>query len=440
MKSVVKAGSLILIRIPQNASRAFLIAARILEKELTTRIDLQVLIVQRNTSCSPEASLSIRMETLETFSGEDSIQVEPPIRILPFSDYAEHINLRILEGRFPEILVCCGSENSLIQGVGKLWRFFRFHEECLEWEMTSADFQPLNPRRGCFFGDDIPNRRTCDWWENIIYQQALWGNNLIGFEQTAILDEFEEVISDCRLSVLISGKTGERLSEKRSEKGVENVIYLIGKEENIDLTGRNGFESDAIKSISNRLQNKELWLNVSGLGEEKLSDLLDFLHREKDSLVQCLVCDSRESLFGRVQREMPLSMQFVSWNYLTDDEAFSLRDLIQKHADIAPLTYGALAVSACLRSEWICFLWAMLSWLPTPTPEEMAEQYGNWYFGARAAGAIRDAILSMESDRSQTMKCLITAEASVPGRMRERAKPKMDEIGRFIDVTREIRG
>ncbi len=436
MKSVVKAGSFILIRIPKDASRAFLIAARILKKEITERIDLQVLILQGDTSSSAEASLSIRLETLESFSEEDSIRVEPPIRLLPFPDYSEHINLRIQEGRFPEILVCCGSENSLIHGVGKLWRFFRFYEECFEWEMTSADFQPLNPRRGCFFRGDIQKQWTRDYWKDIVNQQALWGDNLIGFEPTSIVNEIGETISDCRLSFLISGEPGERLTEKRAE----NVIYLIGKERFDELTGENGFKSDSIKNINNRLQNKELWLNMSGLDEEKLSDLLDFLHSGEDSFVQCLVCDPRDSMFERVQREMPLSLQFVSWNCLTGNSVFSLRGLIRKHTDIAPLTYGALAVSAGPGNELARFFWAMLGWLPMPILEEMAEQYGNWYCGARAAGSMRDAILSLESDRGRSMKCLEAAESAVPGRMRERAKLRIDEIRSFINLKHGVSG
>ncbi|MFB3787326.1 MAG: hypothetical protein ACE15F_13255 [bacterium] len=186
MRYVIPARSVAALIIPESSSPRFPKAAAVLKRELEQRLDLALHIVpEREWSQGPYA-LSIHLATLDTLSPEWTRRFEPPLPLLPYPDYADHISLRTVKSELhPEVFVITGSDKALIAGAGALLRHLWFFEDRMEFPGLAADCRPLTPWRGIFFANRTDSNSYFNFtdrqWEELLTSHALWGNNLAGF-------------------------------------------------------------------------------------------------------------------------------------------------------------------------------------------------------------------------------------------------------------------
>ncbi|MGC9329065.1 MAG: hypothetical protein ACP5I1_15640, partial [Candidatus Hinthialibacter sp.] len=174
MKGRLPSGSSLLIQFPAGPSAEGKKAAEVLAGELRARITLDIHLREQDAAGSLDSfDLLIHLGVPDTFPDELLSQIDPPLKIAPFPDYGEHVNLRFLhDGRPAHILAVAGSDRALIYGAGMLFRFFRFSEEEMYWDLPPSDFQPLTPLRGCFFNPGSSQngyrRFSLDQWDHLL--------------------------------------------------------------------------------------------------------------------------------------------------------------------------------------------------------------------------------------------------------------------------------
>jgi hypothetical protein len=120
----IPSNSLVAIVIPESASTQFLHAANVLQQEIQKRSHLAVEIISQNNHenlCN--FSLVIRLATVETLTDDDQNTIDPPVKILPYPDYSDHINIRTVSDNPPIVLIVCGSDKSICAGIGMFFSF-----------------------------------------------------------------------------------------------------------------------------------------------------------------------------------------------------------------------------------------------------------------------------------------------------------------------------
>ncbi len=434
MKGNVAIGAWIEIQIPESPRLAFLHAAHVLQEEIGSRVDLRCRIVQGFSESPPlvdRPTVIFILATLETLSDEIQNQIDPPVKLLPFPDYAEHVCVRVSEGDgIPKIFAVCGEDRALLFGVGFLMRCFRFDEEGLAWEVTSEDFQPLIPMRGCFFSEkrtdllSLSGDRTTDWIKN----HSLWGNNVLGCDPVLIASGLREILPLYSLSLLTRIVDFSSLSENDAS----NYRWIT----------QNDFASswqDGFMKIQQNIERhgvdgslSEIWMECNGWKDEDIHEFFDRMMSENRSFIKAVVSGLDESSWDFVKRDIPLTMQLVSMNPFDVSMIRSPMTLARRFFDYAPLTYGALGISSMNFDEIARFSWSLLSWSPQPALEKMIELYGHWYFGNSAAGIVREVFFSENPHRVQIARWMNKIESSIPPRMYAISKQRVEMLKQII--------
>lgn len=185
MRYVVPAGSVMALVLPAFSSRWFKKAAVLLQQAFHQRLDLSCFTVSQAEWVANRFGLSIHLNTLDTLAPEWQSRFDPPLSLLPYPDYAEHIAVRTVEAETtPVVFVVTGSEKALIGGAGALLRHFRFYADRMEFSRLQVDCRPLTPLRGVFFANRADSHSYFNFtdaqWEALLTDHALWGNNLAG--------------------------------------------------------------------------------------------------------------------------------------------------------------------------------------------------------------------------------------------------------------------
>ena len=425
MNGKFAAGSTVLIVLPSESSIEYRRAASVLRQELERRSSLNASVTptSENLDCS-NAAFVVQLLTVDDLTDEVQNQIDPPIKIFPFPDYADHINLRTQEdGSTKKILVICGSSQSLIYGVGSLFRFFRFDDDGVSLDLTFFDMQPLTPLRGCFFED---NRKeisfsafSTEQWNEIALNQALWGNNVLGFNSEEAINcntgaDSQSLLCRCDLD-----------SKWLEDKNVRFIWLKTGAPDSsledyyTKIHSKIGLLADG---------NREFWLDCDTYPEDQLSELFDILIKETNLNVNALVCGSDHPFFYTIKREMPLTMQLISTSCISESLWSSPGFLAKRFFDCAPLTYGALFVSHSLEDELSRYIWSLLSWSPQPEINELAELYGQCFFGSPVASAINESILAYDEGDPRAIHYLERAKTLIPTCMTGVAEPRFSMI------------
>ena len=430
MINITSTNGIIEILIPDTAESAYSTAAEILQSEFHLRIDCPCDIIQSDSSSrGNDKTLQIQIETLDTLSEEIQSNIEQPIKLLPYPDYAEHVNLRTLQdnGIF-KFLIICGSQKSLISGVGMLLRYLQFGDNCLHLNPINQDFKPLNPLRGGFYSKikhNQPNNHDHNEFSELITNHSLWGNNTYGFNADCLTQIDIKLIKKHQQSLFV------KVDPKTDYSYTENPDYVYF------APLQTGAESPQIfinsykiflESMKNRTHQSETWLGIDGFNEDELDEIFNELADSNNLNPKTIVYGPHNGHFEMIKREMPLTMQLISMNLLSQKDCFSLNALSQRFFEYAPLTYGAFNYSTFPFDEIARFMWSLLSWSPQPTVDQILELYGAWFFGFPAAPIIKDAILALEQDKSNTLDLLKKAETLIPERLKNIALPRLNKI------------
>ncbi len=416
------------ILVPDAAPSEYTTAAQLLQSEIRLRIDCPCEIIQRDSSSrKDDNTLQIQIETLETLFNETQSKIELPLKLLPYPDYAEHINIRTLQddGIF-KVLIVCGSEKSLFNGVGILLRFMQFGDNSLQLNPVNQNFKPLIPIRGCYFSkftnSEPDNQNNIP--SELITNHALWGNNTCGFNADCLTQHDINLIKKHQQSLLIGidHKTGYSFPENPAISWFKSKPADIHSPK-VYLDKFAGFT----KSIANNPNLAELWLGIDGFQEDELDEIFYELCSTNNNNVKTIVYGPSSGPFEMIKREMPLTMQLISMNHLSEKNN-SITTLARRFFDHAPLTYGALGYSTSSTDEIARFAWSMLSWSPQPTVDEILELYGGWFFGFPAAPIIKDALLTLEHDKKLAIELFNNAETLIPDRLKKLAFPRLMKI------------
>lgn len=329
------------------------------------------------------AALEIVLCDAETCPAELQGRLDPPPRILPYPDYAEHYHLSLHADRVaPQLVMLAGAPTGLRYAAGKLLQSILVYSDRVEVPPVNETWRPLNPLRGAIYRTSAPGPEA-------LCEQALWGDNLAGLF-TGSSEKLRAVASETRLKLAVSHGEGD--------------IVCVN-----DLHALDGADS------------AEAWLETTGYNHDEIDTVLDSLHG--DSAVRAVLHDPEDPGFAVVQRELPLTMQLAASCRLADAPP---SELARRRAETAPLLYAALG-SSTDEAEWTRFLWASISWAPITGLTEIFEAYGRCYFGAEAMGFIAEALHAIDEGRS-AKEALDAAGIAVPESMRELAAPRLNEL------------
>lgn len=427
MKGRLPSGASLLILIPAQPSAECKKAAEVLAGELRARIALDVHLREQ---CAVEAfdsfDLLIQLGTLHTLPDELLEQIDPPLKIAPYPDYNEHVNLRILCGRPARILIAAGSDRALIYGVGMLFRFFHFKDDEMLWELAPTDFQPLTPLRGCFFQAGLPqdgySRFSFGQWDHLLNDQALWGNNLAGWDSTLATPDLLDSARSHAQKTLHFSTGGDAMDSMQAD-------YCCLQESSSDPSIMSFYESlkrltsQKSSSPQNHSRHKpEWWIHADGWSEDELSELFDAMILDSPPAAKAVSCSESNQCFAMIKQEMPLTTPLVS--LYTFSSSFSPDVLARRYFELAPLTYGALAVSSAPGDELARFAWSMLSWSPQPAADEITALYAHRYFGAAAVEDFQQAVSNLPECSQKTLDLFSQAQKNAPARMQRYAKQK----------------
>ncbi len=475
MKEKIEKGSRVRIASVVDEGAQFQQVYGVLSEELQKRMELKVEKASwEQVQKGSFAEVDLLFVTLETLP-EPYYEVEPPPRIKPFEDYADHICLRFIQqGGKLTVLVITGHEKAWLFAAGAWLHRLRVYEERLELDTSPVDLRPMNPRRGCLF---LNTRKTQEdfiadegSWFEIIRNQVLWGNNLFGlipseprerkYSSRKPYAEFDWMQSPHKERL-------DRIQTHAHELGLRNLVWQpysgvasggLGKQfqqppfcDILWLTPHEGLMEEEVEAqvswkeyvqwgveiqeTFSRMEEKpEFWLGSTGYGEEELGALFAYVE-EHTHLCDALVSGPQQGMEAMMQKEMPLTLQLITMSLLSDRDRplMAIGRTIQRFVDTSPLTYGSLALSAYPWEEVHRYLWSRMSWEPEPGLDLLLEGYGHWFFGAESAVNIKKGIMtlmqgevSFEEQRSQAWNSFMEAGKKIPSMMRPWAEPRLE--------------
>lgn len=358
-------------------------AAGLLRDQLLLRADLDI----RIDGAAP-ADLLIHLCDAETLPAEIQNRLDPPPKILPYPDYAEHYHVSLLQdGEVPTLVLLAGAAQGLTYAIGYVMQQALVYDDRIEIPERNITRRPLNPLRGTIYKDDSPKGGD-------IQQSALWGDNCIG--AAAFTEPQIKAAHDYSIQAIQCCD---------SSADIKNEIDIACFHADADITQR-------IEFITKTAQQKETWIDASLLNEDQLDTLL----LSPLGAVRALAHDPENALHNIMQREMPLTAQMVALCRLFNAKP---SELGRRHAEAAPLIYAALGVSNQTPS-WARIAWAALGWGPISDLGEIFESIGRFYFGARASLEMR-TILSHVENGSPIDSMLKRFNNDAPHRMTELA-------------------
>jgi len=380
-----------------------------------------------------DSALDIGFMTLESIPPRFAV-IEPPLTIRSYPDHAEQVNLRFVqrEGRWTA-LVLCGAESAFAFGAGALLRLFRFHGDRLEFDADALDMQPLTPYRGIFFSKFDKQRDA----RLLMRELLLGGGNVCGFPLPCPSDwESHFDLMRCAknwglknlLSIHYFDQEAASLRDFLQKSPPIDIVMLSHSSSPQHLLD----DSKSLRSLLDETGRKSaIWLKINDFSEEELRLLFDMIDASPPSIVKALAYNPSHH-GAMIRQEAPLAMQLVSLFPLDGEAPFSIAELGRRYFESAPLTYGALGETSGERDSLAQFAWSRLSWSPSLSLEELFEQYGHWFFGAKAAEPLRGALLALEKPTSPNSahirQQLEQAIALVPPAMRELARSQLDSL------------
>ncbi|MBZ0258299.1 hypothetical protein K8I31_19690 [bacterium] len=358
-------------------------AAGLLRNQLLLRADFDI----RIGDAAP-ADLLIHLCDAETLPAEIQNRLDPPPKILPYPDYAEHYHVRLLhDGEVPTLVLLAGAAQGLSYAIGYVMQQALVYEDRIEIPELNITRRPLNPLRGTIYIDAPPN-------EGDIQQYALWGDNCIG--AMAFSDEQSRASHEYSI---------QAIQRCDSNTEIKSEMSIACFHADADLTKRIDF-------ITKTAQQKETWIDASLLNEDQLDTLL----LSPLGAVRALAHDPENALYNMMQREMPLTAQLVALCRLCSAKP---SELARRHAEAAPLIYAALGVSN-QAPTWARIAWAALGWGPITDLGEIFESIGRFYFGARASQEM-STLLSHVENGGPIDSMLKRFNNDAPHRMKELA-------------------
>ncbi len=183
-QSFIPSQSTIRLVLPSPPSSPYLQAADIFERELLKRLDVDVRTVH-GSRLEGDSALDVYLGTPETLPRERLDDLDAPLTLLPFPDYAERINLRAIDhGTPPIIIIACGSDSALLCGIGAWMRHLEIWADGFAYRNLTENLQPLTPVRGMFYANTSDSNSyftySSEQWKTLITDDALWGNNTVG--------------------------------------------------------------------------------------------------------------------------------------------------------------------------------------------------------------------------------------------------------------------
>lgn len=382
MTYCLQSGQSITISISHD-DEAMRFAAGLLRDQLLLRADLDI----RIDNAAP-ADLLIHLCGSETIPLEIQNRLDPPPKILPYRDYAEHYHVSLLhDGEVPTLVLLAGAAHGLIYAIGYVMQQALVHDDRIEIPELNITRRPLNPLRGTIYKDAPPR-------EGDIQQYALWGDNCIG----ATAFSYEQTRAAHELSM-------KAIQYCDSDADVKSDLSIACFHADADIAKR-------IEFFAKTAQQKETWIDASKLSEEQLDQLL----LSPLGAVRALAHDPENTLYNMMQREMPLTAQLVALCRLCDAPP---SELGRRHAEAAPLIYAALGVSN-QAPNWARIVWSALGWGPISDLGEIFESIGRFYFGARASMEMQ-TILSHVENSSPIDSMMKRLNNDAPYRMKELA-------------------
>lgn len=505
MNRTINAGAKVCAVLPSSPSIYYRQAANCLIHEIQRRVELII-----DTRCgleeipSQEGDFFIWLCTLDTLPAWllQNMVVPPTLRAFP--DYRDHINLRVVDQEgVVHLIVLCGAEESLLFGVGQFLHNFLYYNNYIKIRQEVVEVRPLTPLRGLVFTNTASSpgyfSANEDQWDSWLTECALQGYNTVGIvpyyptdwdpRKSQILPEW---MAEAEIERVwqTHWSTQRMICQRANELGLRVLIYLPlgamkpGDERVLeacwkDLPGVTVYLLSGMKNLfpywstsaligqqfidelkkwwshSIHRENEEWWISASGLGEDDLFVLLDWLAGETSLPVKAVTSGPEVGREVLLMREMPFLMQMVSLTHLTrpiqvpngwelgpersfvygdDLPLFLIEPIAKRYFELAPLTYGALGVSSAPQDLFQRFLWSQINWDPQPKKEMVMEAFGNYWFGADSAEAIREALFSLESavqnpvrDAQQyaeeALAKIETAMEQVPTRRKSLARP-----------------
>ncbi|MEW6235164.1 MAG: hypothetical protein AB1656_07235 [Candidatus Omnitrophota bacterium] len=438
VKATIPAGSTVRLFLPDDSSSFRCAAADLFAEELLRRLPLRIeKALISNMEAQSGAALDIGFTTLGTIPPRFAF-IEPPPKIRPYPDHAEHVNLRFVqdEERWTA-LVLCGAESSFAFGAGALLRLFRFHGDRLEFKAEPLDMQPLTPIRGIYFTEVDKQRDGRRFMSDLL----LGGGNVCGFPLPSACDwesffDLAQCAHDWGLKNLLSISMESGYFEQEAKSRREfwrksppvDIVMLSHSPSPQHLLDNVG----ALRSLLDETgQKSDIWLEINNLSEEDLRLLFNWIGAAPQSIVKAIAYNpSRNGAL--IRQEAPLTMQLVSLFPLSGEAPVSIAALGKQYFESAPLTYGALGASSGDRGGLAGFAWSRFSWSPSLSLEDIFEQYGQWFFGAKAAEPMRVALMALEESAAANSAFIRQqfeyAISLVPPAMRELAQSQMDSL------------
>ncbi|MDP8243910.1 MAG: hypothetical protein P9L94_07505 [Candidatus Hinthialibacter antarcticus] len=370
---------------------AFDFAAQLLRDELLLRADLEINIAEFEAA-NRRSHFDILLCDAESTPMDIQNLLDPPPKILPYPDYAEHYHVSLLtEYDAPTLVLMAGAPQGLTYAIGYLLQQLRVYDDRIEIPALNHTRRPLNPMRGGLYKDAaLP--------DGALQQQALWGDNCVG---ATSFTSAQITAADARkMKRALCGP-----AQSATIDGADIACLQIGAE-----------VAPSVKAAVSVAEQIETWLDTSSLNESQLDELL----LAPMGAARALAHNAEDAGFGLLQREMPLTMQMIGLCRL---EGSPPSELARRRAEAAPLIYAALGVST-REPEWARFVWSALSWSPICDLGEIFESYGRCYLGAEAAVDARQ-ILERTEPGDETKTMLAQLEAKVPKAMKALAAHRL---------------
>ena len=374
-----------------RADPAIYFAANLLRDELLLRAGLEIAVTEFESK-SRRSRFDILLCDAESTPMDIENLLDPPPKILPYPDYAEHFHISLLDDYdAPTLVLMAGAPRGLVFAIGYLLQQLRVYDDRIELPELNHTRRPLNPLRGVLFKDaPLP--------EAALHQHALWGDNCIG-----------------------AASFTSTQAAQAGERGLKRILWVPAEETiaadcDIVCLQANAGPATALQAAAQIADHAETWLDASTLDEDPLDELL----MAPLGRLRALAHDGEDAGLRLLQREMPLTMQMVALCRLHSSPP---SELARRRAEAAPLIYAALGVST-REPEWARFVWSALSWAPIRDLTEIFESYGRCYLGAEAAASVRQA-LERNEHGDEVASTLAGLDGQIPKAMKTLAAPRM---------------
>lgn len=484
--------------VPRETSEVFQVAAAMLRSELVRRFEMPVEILESGfTNREKSFGAVFQFETIDTLSDEWMDRLDPPVKILHYADYADHVGIRSIDRDPPRIVIVAGSDRSLPAAAGLLLRHITRDKTGLVSVKTDFDYQPLMPVRAALLQFNPTWHHEIEWSRDLrnyfLTEHALRGNNYVGLAIDPALDrEYSLTCGDAEQSLrsrliranewlgraksigqktilTVSCDALDNLENQGAPKSHSDDATGIDRHSAICLIASQTAGLDALyftpsarrdngparcaispthyfhvgrslyEAFQKNNQEIELWLGVDGFSDDEISAVIDCCHQEPAPYPKALVCESGNRHLEMVRREMPLNKLFLSTagvTLLPEGQTIEQQahQWLETFYHNAPLSYGVLTLAGNQGGDLFHFVRSMLSWHPQPPFDELFPLYAEWYLGRDAAPLFLN-LTRQPVGRDEVRKHLEEIKNRVPSAMRELAESKLKSIERMLNPT-----